>query len=263
MSSATDAHAQADAPRPVVSRSPTLRAFLLFVVIFGVLFAYEISVLFYQQAGVPSTARGDRPRLVGEIAGDAVLTQTFGVEAAGLSSITVELRPFGDHVSGDAIFTLTELPGSTSDGDAPASAQERVVAVVGRQARDVVTSDRFEIAFAPQEDSNGRHYRLRIEVPDAPAGQGLGAWATREQAYLGGVLTFAGKEQWGDLVFETRAERATLYRRVEHMLREAPGWIASPWLLGTLLVLYNWALATFTWYMLFVEDDAETSTAAG
>jgi hypothetical protein len=105
------------------------------------------------------------------------------------------------------------------------------------------------------EDSKGRQYRLEIAAPDTPAGQGIGLLATRDQAYEGGVLVVAGKELWADLVFSAHAERATLFRRVEYMLRDKPAWVRSRWTLGALIVLYNWALAAFTWYMLFVEDE--------
>lgn len=55
---------------------------------------------------------------------------------------------------------------------------------------------------------------------------------------------------------ETGAPPEPLFRHVEIMLRHQPAWLRSRWTLGTLLVIYNWALATFAWYLLFVEDDA-------
>ncbi len=141
---------------------------------------------------------------------------------------------------------MAEVP----EGFAP-----REVARVVKPAREVVANETFTFSFEPLEDSHGKQYRLDIQAPGVRAGQGIALWAGRGQTYLGGVLAVNGKEQWGDLVFAAHADRASVFRRVEHLLRDKPAWLRSRWTLGTLIVLYNWALAAFTWYMVFVDDE--------
>jgi hypothetical protein len=246
-------------PPSVVRRSPTLLAFLVFVTLFGALFAIEIHLLFYRQSGVPAVARGDRPRLLGEVAGPAAIVQTFRMETDGLSGITVEARPSKDRVSGLVVFSLREIPAPVTPIPTPhappAAAVSPTLFRVLKPATQVVAAESVRVDFEPIEDSKGRMYQLRIEAPDVPAGQGIALWATRDQAMRGGVLTVNGREEWGDLVFTAHATRATLFRRIEYALRGQPAWLRSRVTLGFLIVLYNWALAAFTWYMLFVDDE--------
>jgi hypothetical protein len=244
-----------------VHRSPTLRAFLLFVVIFGGLFACELHILFYEASGVPVTTAGERPRVVGEVAGELTVAQTFGVQAGGFSGVTIEARPFAGTVDGDVVFTVTDVGEVQLQGGVLGHGPSREIARVTAQASAVVADRTYRVGFPPVEPSGGRQYRLDIAAPAVPAGKGIGLHATRDQGYLGGVLTVGGQEQWSDLVFEVHAERSTVFRRVEYLLRDKPAWLRSRWTLGTLIVLYNWALATFTWYMLFVEDEPGADAA--
>lgn len=246
------------------TRSPTLLAFLLFVPLCGALFAYQIYALFYKETGVPSAPRAAHAQLVGEVAGGFAVSQTFGVMAGGLSGITISARPFAATVEGDVVFTLTEIGEARPTGavaEVPEGFAPREVARVVKPAREVVANETFTFSFEPLEDSHGKQYRLDIQAPGVRAGQGIALWVSRGQTYLGGVLAVNGKEQWGDLVFAAHADRASVFRRVEHLLRDKPPWLRSRWTLGTLIVLYNWALAAFTWYMVFVDDETEEFVA--
>jgi hypothetical protein len=53
-----------------------------------------------------------------------------------------------------------------------------------------------------------------------------------------------------------------LFRRVEHMLRDKPFWLKSRVTLVALLILYNWALAAFAWYLLFADDPPDDDEAS-
>ena len=64
------------------------------------------------------------------------------------------------------------------------------------------------------------------------------------------------------MAFGVQAKRATLFARVEYMLRDKPLRLGSPWTLVVLIVLYNWALGTFAWYMLFAPEDTEQMNRA-
>jgi hypothetical protein len=244
-------------PAVPARRSPTLRAFLLFVLIFGALFWWEVSILFYRPMGLPAARRGEHPRLLGEIAGRTVVSQTFQMQAGGLSGVTVEAAPAGRSVSGDLVFSIVELgpvgPSAAALSRSRAGTLEEVARVVV-PAADVVRRSSYLVSFTPIDDSKGKEYQLDVSAPGVSRGHGIALRATRDQAYRGGVLAVEGKEQWGDLVFSTHATRGTLFPTIEYLLRDKPAWMRSRLLLGALIVLYNWALATFTWYMLFVED---------
>jgi hypothetical protein len=224
----------------------------VFVALAGALFVYEAWVLFVHQTGVPVIAPGDRPRLAGEIAGRVVLTQSFTLEAAGLSAIVIEPHgPAEGSQEGDVVFLLVDLGNAVRPAaDGAGVVEGREVARVVRPLAEVVASSRYRISFPPIADSAGKRYRLIIAAPALSPGRGLQVLATRDQTYAGGVLTVGDKEEWGDLVFRAEAEDATIFRRVQAALRHAPLWLGSPWVLGAIVLLYNWALAVFAWYML-------------
>jgi hypothetical protein len=94
---------------------------VLFAILFGTLFLWEIFVLFLQVSGVPMTERGESPRLVGEVAGNSTVAQSFGVHAGGLSGVTIHVRPFGEEVAGDVVFTLSDSHSAILEICAPVS----------------------------------------------------------------------------------------------------------------------------------------------
>lgn len=215
-----------------------------FVLLFGGLLGGEIYGLFIHETGVPRVDRGADARLLGEIAGSTAVAQTFSVGVDGFDGVTVEARPFGGVVAGTAVFDVARI-----DPVLGSSAQVTPLYRILRPARDVVRAPRYRVSFPPVEGSRGGYYRIEIRVPDAGPGQGLGLWATRHQAYRGGILTVDGHEAWGDLVFRASAVRATPFRDVQQRLAAWQPAAGSPWLLGVLLLGYNAGLAFVTWFL--------------
>lgn len=236
-------------PRRRFQRAPARRVrrrLAAFLALFGTLAAGEVYGLFVRETGVPRVDRGPDARLVGEIAGPAIVAQTFSVGVDGLDGITVEARPFGDAVAGTVVFDVAQI--DPLDPRLAASLQVTPLYRILHPARDVVRASRHRVGFPPIAGSRGRLYRLEVRVPDAPPGQGLGLWATRGQAYRGGVLVVNGREVWGDLVFQASAGRATAFGDLQQRLRAWHPAAGSPWLLGALLVLYNSGLAVVVWF---------------
>jgi hypothetical protein len=246
---------RAATPSDAVRQSPSRLTKLLFVALIGGALALEAGALFFHRTGVPAIARGERPRLIGEIAGQTVVTQTFRIDVDGFSGLVLEASPYHETASGNVVFTVEEFPGGslpTAGSVGSTDTAPRAVRRVTHAATDVVAVEAFELSFEPIEQSGGRQYRLEVQAPDAPAGQGIGLWATRDQAYRGGLLAVGGVEQWGDLVLTGHATQATLWRRLEHALRAAPAWLRSSWTLAVALVLYNWALVVIAWHVLLI-----------
>jgi hypothetical protein len=237
------------AARAVVSRPRGWVKILAFAALAGGLALVEFVALFVHQSGVPRTRRDGGSRLAGEIAGAAALTQTFTMGASGFSGVTIHASPYRDAVTGEVELTVREVDRADQVPHAADLARQPPIARHVVPASEVIGAGGFEWEIPPIESSEGRHYALTVRLPDTPPGQGLALWATRGQSLRGGVLTVGGAEQWGDVVFEAHATRATLLARVEHLLRDQPAWLRSRWTLGGLLLVYNWLLAFFSWYM--------------
>jgi hypothetical protein len=222
-----------------------------FVLLFGGLLGGEVYGLFFRESGVPRVDRGPDARLVGEIAGAAAVAQTFVAGVDGLDGVTIEAQPFGHSVAGTVVFDVAQI-----DPRLGPSGQVTPLYRILRPAREVVRAPRHRVSFPPIAGSRGRRYRFEVRVPDAEPGHGLGLWATRSQAYRGGVLTVNGREVWGDLVFRASAARATAFRDLQQRLNAWHPAAGSPWLLGALFLLYNTGLAVVVWFLVAPAGEA-------
>jgi len=233
---------------------PARRPLTAFVLLFGGLLAGEVYALFVAEAGVPRVNRGSDARLVGEVAGSVAVAQTFSLDVDGFDGVTIEARPFGDVVAGTVVFDVARI-----DPVFGASVQATPLYRILRPAREVVRAPRYRVSFPPVGGSRGARYRIEIRVPDAGPGQGLGLWATRHQAYRGGVLTVGGREVWGDLVFRASAVKATPFRHLQQRLAAWHPAAGSVWLLGALFLVYNAALAFVAWFLVAPAEVAGTA----
>jgi hypothetical protein len=210
------------------------------------LIGYEIYALFFAQVGAPASQRGFTEPLARELAADTRISQTFRMEADGLTAVEIWAVPSDPYtVRGDVIFELREVESREV---------ERPILRLVRKARDVVAAPSYRVSFPPIDPSSGRVYRFELLAANVRKGRGIRLLASNEQRYVGGALFIGVREQWGDLKFRTFAVRATLFRRVEHALREAPAAARSRWTLAALLALSNWALVTFLYHMVFAPE---------
>ena len=203
-------------------------------------FAYECYALFVQPHGLAGNGGGPT-RLVGEIALGTGVRQTFWMNADGLNGIAVRARASGATVEGDAVLELSEI----LDGVGTAGIY-RIV----HPAQHLAASSSYWWRFPPLEHSRGRRYRLSIQLPETPDGSGLVLEATVENAYREGMLWLGDREQWGDLVFETSAARATVFAGLQSLWRDLP-WGVGAVSFGVVFVLFNVALAIAVRALLF------------
>lgn len=146
--------------------------------------------------GEPSND-GIRRYVVGEIADDVTVGQTFAARAGGLSSITVHPRAVSPGPAGVATFEVRDI-----SGVAPVIVQRATAPVDALAAAGA-----FTIRFPPQP-SFGRRYEVEMRLTQATRGHGIGLLATRGDGYRDGSLQIRGRPRWGDLVFEGTADES-------------------------------------------------------
>jgi len=217
------------------------------IVVFSIALATVLGVQLYAvfgaQQGVPRSTLGRQRFVAGEVAAGAVVSQTLRMDAPGFHRIRIFAQPFSKTVSGDVVFTLKEISGGG----------ERELYRLIRPAATVVRGDAFDVDFPPIAQSEGRRYRLDVRAPNAPAGRGIGLWATNEERHAGGALFVHGKEQWGDLAFDTYAASSTAYDYIDRPVRGKPWPLSTRWFLGVVFITYNIGLAGLLW--IFVGKD--------
>lgn len=108
---------------------------------------------------------------------------------------------------------------------------------------EVFRRSRYEFSFPGIERPAGREFRVSVSLPATPPGQGLTLLTGREDRYGPGRLGIDGRDQWGDLAFDTRATGAVRAGRLDQWLGAYPRWMQSSWLLvAVLLALNAWLL---------------------
>ncbi|MPZ20999.1 MAG: hypothetical protein GEV06_24320 [Luteitalea sp.] len=210
------------------------RRMAAFLLLFGSIFGYEISRLFFVQHGTPrvSPARG-RTTLIDDISGRREVAQTFRIDADGFDGISVHARPRRGDVAGDVVFELYDV----------VAGRDRLVYRVAHPAEEVVADQAFRLSFPSIVPSRGRHFRLRVRAPSTPAERPIALVAALTDEYDGGQLFVDGREQWGDLVFETSARYATVPWLLDQIMPLGPWWLRTWWFASALFLIWNTALA--------------------
>lgn len=223
-----------------------------FATLAAALLVFQAYVIFVQPHGTPATT-GEETHVLDPIAGAATLRQSFRPNANGLDRLTFYLAPGDASASGQVVFELFDV----SEGETTDQPLFRLV----RSARDVARGETYALRFHPIDDTSGKTLAIQVSVPGVPASEGLRLLATRHDRYPGGRLWVDGREQWGDLVFRTHAERATAFARFEHALRTKPAWLRSRVTLGLLFALYNVALLTVLWTVWTAPEPADADVS--
>ncbi len=223
-----------------------------FAILLACVLAYEAYAFFIKEAGeAENIATASDWHLTGEVAGDAELEQGLVPHADGFDGIDVwahasqEAR--GEVPPGVVRFTITQ---STANG-------ALTLATVTHPVAEVVAKRPFHVAIPRLDVSAGRAFAIRIAVPDATPGHGL-RFEASGPAYPQGVMTLAGRQEWGDLQFRTTAERTTIYRNLRHLRQSAqvPELVRSDLFLGIMLLLFNVALAVLIYDLACSEGSA-------
>ena len=233
---------KSDRPTPAQFRSKMT----LSVAVAVAFVAWQGYVVLVAEHGMPENPPGQDAYWVVETAGETTLTQTIEPEILLVNRFVIHARPAGPKPQGDVVFDVLE------GWDAHRLVLRRTVPI-----EQVVAAPGYEVQFPVIQRPliYFWSYHLRVSVPQAGPGQGVRLLANRSDTCPAGRLFVGGREQWGDLVFRTGSNRATVFRNLSVYLRAGPGPAARPaWLLGAAFAVYGAALLTFLWRMVFADD---------
>jgi hypothetical protein len=210
---------------------------LLFSLVLSAALGLQAWALLGERWGVASNVASGRLLESPEIAGGVAVEQTFTMEARGLYAFTAHPRPAGKRLTGPLVFEVFD---AAESGD---HALYRLVtpaaSVVGRRS--------FTWEFPPIELPAPRVFKVRIGLPDTPFGEGIQLDTLAHDLYPSGVLEVAGKQLWGDLVFETDAREAHMVERLGALGAAYPKALGSVPALLTWVLICNLAFARAIW----------------
>jgi hypothetical protein len=194
---------------------------------------YEAYALWIKRSGETAFAPSARERsLSPEIAGAVTLEQTFVMHADGLDVVRVFPHP------------STATPAGTAHLMLVGEGYVQPVATTTLPASSVAAAAAFAWRVPRVDRSAGRIYALRVSVPDAGPGHGL-RFEIGPPGYDQGDLSIGGRAFWGDLRFETRAERVRLVDSLDDLRRQAPPVWRSDIILVVAMLLFNGVLVVF------------------
>lgn len=205
--------------------------------------ALEAYLLFFHVHGTPRTSTAGAT-WVGELAGAKVYSQTLRIDASGWYEIAFRAKPHESQVRGDAVIEIVDVMGPGTDR----LLFRRVI-----PAAELVKSSWYRHRFPAIDDTAGRLFRLDVRLPTTPAGFGLALAKTRDNPYRRGALYVEGRERWEDLVFTTRATRATVFGNLQRLWSDWPPLMGLV-LFWTILALYTLALVTFVAHVLRMRE---------
>jgi hypothetical protein len=214
-----------------VRSSPCARA--AFLLLYGALLAWQIDRWFVTSHGVASTWDHRHDVLTVSAGSPGGISQTFAMGADGLDGLWLRPRTDGRRASGTLIVDVLQVEGK---------ARVRVERV-SLPAAGIVPGRNLRVPFRPMQQSGGRVYQVGIRHLQATGGPALEFCATRQDTLPGARLLADGVEQWGDLVLETSARRASLRFWLHEVLRPWPAWVAAWPTVVIALLLFNAALA--------------------
>ena len=212
-------------------RSPS-RARAAFLLLYGALLAWQVDRWFFTPHGLVSTWADRHVGLTASSGSPRGLAQTFVMGADGLHGIW--LRPVVEgHPAGDLVVDVSEIRGEAR------IRLERVVVPAARAA----ASASLHVPLRAQRRSRGRVLQVDLRHVRAGSGPALDFAVTREDRLPNGRLVADGVEQWGDLVLETSAGRATLPYWIHEVLEPWPDWVRAWPTIVVVLLLLNVVLA--------------------
>jgi hypothetical protein len=222
-----------------VRRSPRVRSWRFWFVL-GCLVAVaaEIDLLFLERS---TEFAGRKPTLVTELGDGVTIRQDFVAPDDGLDALTVWTAATGRGSA--AARVLARLLREEVDGFVPVYASVMKVEL---------TPGARTFVFPPEARSQGRTFRLELQVVDPIPVRGLELQAFADGGINPGLLTVGNHQRWSDLRLTVHA--ASRYRVLRAQLTMLPGWARSPVLHVVLLAVYTWALMTFLYSMIRLED---------
>ncbi len=179
------------------------------IVILGALVLITETYLVAGRAvGLPRTPLNAASFLVDGLSKGHRVSQTMKLGAGGFNEIRLRASPLGETYSGELTWALYEV--GIIEGE------ERFLYRDVIPARVAIREATFAFRFPVIDESAGRWYRLDIWMEEANPQNGIGLWATDGRWSGGGSMFINDQSAFAELVFETRAIRATVWARLRH-----------------------------------------------
>lgn len=199
--------------------------------LFGLLLLWQVWWLLLTPYGLASTwTHDDDLRVVS--AGGAGVSQDILMGADGFDGVWVRAAPShagGRPLAGQVLITLAHVV----DGrPSPVERQVMDAAALG-------TGRPVHLRFAPIRSSRGERFRLALTHAASDDAGVLHVLARRSDAHPHARFLVDGREQWGDLLFETSARRATLPYWKHEVLGAWPAWMQSWWTIALVILGFN------------------------
>jgi hypothetical protein len=161
------------------------------------------------------------------------VSQTFDMEADGLDGVWLYPAITAGAAHGELLVDLLQVHGEM---------RQRLLRVAV-PATDVSNSVALRVPFRPIRASRGVTYQVDVRHVHMADGPAIDLAVTRENVVRTGRLFVDGREQWGDLVFETSSRRATLPYWMHDVLRPWPAWVRAWPTIALVLLIFNAVLA--------------------
>jgi len=214
-----------------VRSSPRARA--AFLLLYGALLAWQLDRWCFTRYGIVSTWADSHDGRTVSAGSPAGVVQTFEMGADGLDGVWLKPVIAGGTARGELVVDLVQVH---------AGSRQRLLRVA-IPATDVRSNAELHVPFRPIRASRGRSYELDVRHVHMAGGAAIDLAATRDDVVRTGRLFADGREQWGDLVFETTTRRATLPYWLHELLRPWPAWVRSWPVVALGLLLFNVVLA--------------------
>ena len=211
--------------------SPSARA--AFLLLYGALLAWQIDRWCFTRHGIVSTwaARHDGRTISAGAPGG--VSQTFTMGADGIDGVWLQPVVAGPAPHGELLVDLLEVQGGR---------RQRLLRVAV-PATAVSTGVALHVPFRAIRASRGITYQLDVRHIRIGAGPAIDLAVTRDDIVHSGRLLVDGREQWGDLVFETTSRRATLPYWIHEVLGPWPAWVRAWPTIALTLLIFNVVLA--------------------
>ena len=184
------------------------RSWKAIVILGAVVLITETYFLVGRAVELPRTPLMPDSFLVDDLAKGRRVSQTMKIGAGGFNEIRLRASPLGATPSGDMTWALYEV--RSIEGE------ERFLYRDVIPARVAIREPTFAFRFPVIDESAGRWYRLNIWMEEANPQNGIGLWATDGRSSGGGSMSINDQSAFAELVFETRAIRATVWARLRH-----------------------------------------------
>ena len=209
------------------------RARAAFLLLYGALLAWQLDRWCLTRYGIVSSWAERHDGLTASAGSPGGVSQTFEMGADGLDGVWLRPLVTGGVPQGELVLDLLQVQGKS---------RQRLLRVA-IPATNVSNRVALHVPFRPIRASRGLTYQMDIRHVHLAGGPAIDLAATRDDVLSTGRFFADGREQWGDLVFETSSRRATLPYWLHEVLHPWPAWVRAWSTVALAVVIINVVLA--------------------